>query len=148
MLHRGKYSFEMAHDFTFELLTFILLTFKFYSIMNAFRNQVSLIGNLGRMPEVKTFEGGRKMARLTLVTNEVYKNNNGEIVKNATWHSLIAWGRSAEKAEKYLTKGKEVMVKGKLINRNYTDKDGNKKYVTEVEIDDFYMLGRNAEVVG
>ena len=93
-------------------------------------------------------EGGRKMARLTLVTNEVYKNNNGEIVKNATWHSLIAWGRSAEKAEKYLTKGKEVMVKGKLINRNYTDKDGNKKYVTEVEIDDFYMLGRNAEVVG
>jgi single-strand DNA-binding protein len=116
--------------------------------MNAFRNQVSLIGNLGRMPEVKTFEGGRKMARLTLVTNEIYKNNNGEIVKNATWHSLIAWGRSAEKAEKYLTKGKEVMVKGKLINRNYTDKDGNKKYVTEVEIDDFYMLGKNAEVVG
>jgi hypothetical protein len=56
MMHREKYSFEMSHDFTFELLTFILLTFKFYSIMNAFRNQVSLIGNLGRMPEVKTFE--------------------------------------------------------------------------------------------
>jgi len=116
--------------------------------MNALRNQVKLIGNLGRMPEVKTFEGGRKMARLSLVTNERYKNSAGETINEATWHSLVAWGRPAEIAEKYLAKGKEVVVTGKLVNRNYTDKDGNKKYVTEIEVNELLLLGRKKNAVG
>ena len=116
--------------------------------MYALKNKVQLIGNLGNAPEVKTFESGKKKASFRMATTEIYRNAKGEKVKETQWHNLIMWGKLAELAEKYLTVGKEVAIEGKLINRNYTDKDGNKKYVTEVEIDDFYMLGKNAEVVG
>ena len=105
-----------------------------------------MIGNLGNAPEVKTLESGKKMARFSVATNESYRNAKGEKVTETTWHNLVAWGKVAEIAEKYLTKGKEVAVEGKLINRSYTDKDGNKKYVTEVEVNELLMLGSKAEV--
>ena len=105
-----------------------------------------MIGNLGNAPEVKTTENGKKLARFSIATNENYRNVKGEKVKETTWHNLVAWGKVAEIAEKYLTKGKEVAVEGKLINRSYTDKDGNKKYVTEVEVNELLMLGSKAEV--
>ncbi len=109
--------------------------------MYALKNKVQLIGNLGNAPEVKTTESGKKLARFSVATNESYRNANGEKVTETTWHNLVAWGKVAEIAEKYLTKGKEVAVEGKLINRSYTDKDGNKKYVTEVEVNEILMFG-------
>jgi len=109
--------------------------------MYALKNKVQLIGNLGNAPEVKTTETGKKLARFSVATNESYRNANGEKVTETTWHNLVAWGKVAEIAEKYLTKGKEVAVEGKLINRSYTDKDGNKKYITEVEVNEILMFG-------
>jgi single-strand DNA-binding protein len=109
--------------------------------MYALKNKVQLIGNLGNAPEVKTTESGKKLARFSVATNESYRNAKGEKVTETTWHNLVAWGKVAEIAEKYLTKGKEVAVEGKLINRSYTDKDGNKKYITEVEVNEILMFG-------
>jgi single-strand DNA-binding protein len=109
--------------------------------MYALKNKVQLIGNLGNAPEVKTTENGKKLARFSVATDESYRNANGEKVTETTWHNLVAWGKVAEIAEKYLTKGKEVAVEGKLINRSYTDKEGNKKYITEVEVNEILMFG-------
>ncbi len=109
--------------------------------MYALKNKVQLIGNLGNAPEVKTTESGKKLARFSVATNESYRNAKGEKVTETTWHNLVAWGKVAEIAEKYLTKGKEIAVEGKLINRSYTDKEGNKKYITEVEVNELLMFG-------
>lgn len=109
--------------------------------MYALKNKVQLIGNLGNAPEVKTTENGKKLARFSVATNESYRNANGEKVTETTWHNLIAWGKVAEIAEKYLSKGSEIAIEGKLINRSYTDKDGNKKYITEVQVNELLMLG-------
>jgi len=109
--------------------------------MNALRNKVQLIGNLGGNPEVKTFDKGKKLAKMSIATNESYRNSQGELIKETQWHNLIAWGKTAEIIEKHLKKGSEVAVEGKLINRNYTDKDGIKRYITEIEVNEFLMLG-------
>ena len=114
--------------------------------MYALKNKVQLIGNLGNAPEVKTTESGKKLARFSVATNESYRNAKGEKVTETTWHNLVAWGKVAEIAEKYLTKGSEIAIEGKLINRSYTDKDGNKKYITEVQVNELLMLGSKAEV--
>lgn len=108
--------------------------------MNALRNKVQLIGNLGVNPEVKEFEGGKKLAKFSLATNEYYKNAKGEKVTDTQWHNLIAWGNSANYIEKYLKKGMEVAVEGKLVNNNYTDKNGVKRYVTEVHVNEVMIL--------
>ncbi|MBS1754953.1 MAG: single-stranded DNA-binding protein [Ferruginibacter sp.] len=112
--------------------------------MYALKNKVQLIGNLGNAPEVKTTESGKKLARFSVATNESYRNANGEKVTETTWHNLVAWGKVAEIAEKYLSKGSEVAIEGKLINRNYSDKDGNKKYITEVQVNELLLLGAKA----
>ncbi len=109
--------------------------------MNALVNKVQLIGNLGKEPEVKTLESGKKMARFSMATSESYRNASGEKVTETQWHNLVAWGKLAEIVEKYLVKGKEVAIEGKLINRSYNDKDGNKKYITEIQVNDLRMLG-------
>lgn len=109
--------------------------------MYALKNKVQLIGNLGNAPEVKTTENGKKLARFSVATNESYRNASGEKVTETTWHNLVAWGKVAEIAEKYLNKGSEIAIEGKLINRSYTDKDGNKKYITEVQVNELLMLG-------
>lgn len=98
--------------------------------MYALKNKVQLIGNLGNAPEVRTTETGKKLVKFSVATNEIYRNANGEKIKETQWHNLIAWGKLADIAEKYLLKGSEVAIEGKLINRNYTDKEGNKKYVS------------------
>ncbi len=113
--------------------------------MYALKNKVQLIGNLGNAPEVKTLDGGKKMARFSIATNESYRNAKGEKITETQWHNMIAWGKVAEIAEKYLTKGKEVVVEGKLVNRNYTDKDGNKKYITEVQVNELLLLGEKVK---
>ena len=113
--------------------------------MYALKNKVQLIGHLGNAPEVKTTENGKKLAKFSVATNESYRNAKGEKVTETTWHNIVAWGKVAELAEKYLTKGKEVIIEGKLINNSYTDKDGNKKYSTEVQVSEILMLGSKAE---
>src|SRR5689334_10594383 len=109
--------------------------------MNALRNKVQLIGNLGNAPEIKTLENGRKMARFSVATKEVYRNVKGDKITETQWHNLVAWGKLAELTEKYLTKGKEVAIEGKLIHRSYNDKDGNKKYISEVQVNEILLLG-------
>ncbi len=109
--------------------------------MNALRNKVQLIGNLGMNPEVKTLDGGKKLAKMSIATNESYKNAKGERVTETQWHNLIAWGKTADVIEKFLKKGSEVAIEGKLISRNYTDKEGVKRYVTEIQVNELLMLG-------
>lgn len=109
--------------------------------MYALRNKVQLIGNLGNAPEIRKTETGKKLARFSVATNESYRNAQGEKITETQWHNLVAWGKLAEIVEKYLNKGSEVVIEGKLINRSYTDKEGNKKYVTEVEVSELLMLG-------
>lgn len=112
--------------------------------MFSIRNKVQLIGNLGKSPEVRTTESGKKLVRLSVATNETYTNQKGEKVKETQWHSITAWGKLADIAEKYLSKGSEVAIEGKLISRDYTDKEGNKKYVTEIQVNELLMLGNKA----
>ena len=109
--------------------------------MNALRNKVQLIGNIGNAPEIKTLENGKKMARFSVATNEIYRNAKGEKVTETQWHNLVAWGKLADITEKYLTKGKEVAIEGKLINRSYNDKDGNKKYISEIQVNEILLIG-------
>lgn len=109
--------------------------------MNALKNKVQLIGNLGKAPEVRDTENGTKMARFSMATNETYTGRTGKKETQTTWHNIIAWGKLAEIAEKLLTKGKEVAIEGKLVNRTYTDKDGIKRYITEVQANELLLIG-------
>lgn len=104
-------------------------------------NRVILIGNLGKDPEIRHMENGRSRATFTLATNEVYKNKEGEKVTHTDWHNIILWTPLAEIAEKYLTKGKQIYIEGKLTNRSYTDKEGQTKYITEVVGQNLVLLG-------
>ena len=110
--------------------------------MSTLRNKVQLIGHVGNDPEIKSFDGGKKLAKLNVATNESYKNEKGEKVEDTQWHSLIAWGKTADIIEKYVVKGKEIAIEGKLTHRSYEDKNGEKRYVTEVVIDELLMLGK------
>ena len=112
--------------------------------MNALKNRVQLIGRLGQDPEVKQTNGGT-LARFPLATSESYKNKQGERVEDTQWHTIVLWGNLAEIAGKYLQKGKEIALEGKLNHRSYEDKDGNKRYVTEIVASDFLMLGKKGE---
>jgi single-strand DNA-binding protein len=105
------------------------------------RNKVQLIGNLGMDPEMKTFENNQ-MARFSIATSEKYTNGKGEQVENTQWHNVVAWGKTAEIAEKYLRKGQQVAIEGKLETRQYDDKDGNKRYITQVVCNELLMLGK------
>ena len=110
--------------------------------MNVLRNSVRLIGHLGANPETKEFDGGKKVSRFTLATNEIYKNAKGEKVKDTVWHNIVMWGKTATIAEKYLEKGAEIAIEGKLTSRSYTTKEGEKKYITEIVVGELLMLGK------
>ena len=112
--------------------------------MNALKNKVQLIGNLGADPEVKNIEGGRKLAKFRMATTEIYRNSKGEKVEETQWHRLIAWGKVAEIAEKYLAKGSEVAIEGKLVNDDYIDKDGKKRYQTQIVVQELLLMGTKA----
>ncbi len=104
------------------------------------RNKVTLIGNLGNAPEIKTFDGNKKMARVAIATNETYKNKEGERVTDTSWHTLVAWGPLVSILEKYTQKGSKVAVEGKLVNNSYFDKEGIKRYNTEVQLNNLVLL--------
>lgn len=110
--------------------------------MNTLRNRVQLIGNLGNDPEIITLESGKKLAKMTIATNETYKNAKGDLVKETQWHNVVAWGKTAEIIEKYLVKGREVAIEGKLTSRSYEDKEGIKRYITEINCNELLMLGK------
>lgn len=110
--------------------------------MNALRNKVQLIGNLGNNPEVITLESGKKLAKFSLATNEYYKDAKGEKQTKTDWHNIIAWGKTAELIENYASKGKEIAVEGKLTNRSYETKAGEKRYITEVVVNEVLLLSK------
>ncbi|MFW0736636.1 single-stranded DNA-binding protein [Flavobacterium sp. T12S277] len=108
--------------------------------MNAMKNRVQLIGNVGNDPEIKTLESGKKLAHLNIATSEKYTNDKGQKVEQTEWHRVTAWGKTAEIIEKFVVKGKEVAVEGKLIHRSYDDKNGEKKFITEVVVSEILLL--------
>ena len=108
--------------------------------MSNLRNHVQLLGHLGNTPEVTTLESGRKMAKFSLATNEFYTNKDGDKIQNTDWHNIIAWERMAEIAEDYLSKGREVIVVGKLIYNSYETEEGEKKYFTQIQANEIQML--------
>ena len=109
--------------------------------MNTLKNKVQLIGNLGNAPEIVNLESGKKLAKFSIATNESYKNAQGEKVQDTQWHNLVAWGKTAEIIENYVNKGSEIAIEGKLTSRSYDDKDGVKRYITEVVVSEVLMLG-------
>jgi len=108
--------------------------------MQNLKNKVNLIGNLGMDPEIKKLENGSSLAKFSLATSDSYKNKDGEKVKETQWHNLVAWGPKAEFVEKYLKKGQEIAVEGKLTHRSYENKEGKKQYITEVVVNEVQML--------
>lgn len=110
--------------------------------MNAIKNKVQLIGHVGNEPEIKTLEGGKKLANITLATNDYYMNAKGEKVEQTEWHRVTAWGKTAEIIEKFVVKGKEIAIDGKLTHRSYDDKNGEKRYITEVVANEILLLGK------
>ena len=109
--------------------------------MSTLRNKVQLIGNVGNEPEITNLESGKKVAKFSIATNESYKDSKGEKVTNTQWHNIVAWGKVAEIVEKYVGKGKEVALEGKLTPRSYETKEGEKRYGTEVVVDEILLLG-------
>src|SRR5262245_29404625 len=105
--------------------------------MKSLRNSVQLIGRLGKDPDVKEFSSSKK-ATFSIATTDTYKNQQGEKVQDTQWHNLVLWGKLATIAEKYLKKGQEIAVEGKLVHRAY-ESNGDKKYITEVNVNDLVM---------
>ena len=110
-------------------------------MMNTLRNKVQLIGNLGNDPEIITLDSGKKLAKFSLATNEYYKDADGQKQTKTDWHNLVAWNKTAEIIENYVTKGKEIAIEGKLTSRSYETKEGEKRYITEVVVSEVLMLG-------
>lgn len=113
--------------------------------MNTLKNKVSLIGNLGHDPEVREVAKGRKIVRMSVATNDSYRNASGERVTDTQWHNVVAWGRTAEAVSKVLRKGSPIALEGRLVHRSYEAKDGSKRYVTEVVMNDFQLLPSKSE---
>ncbi|MFN4762268.1 single-stranded DNA-binding protein [Gillisia sp. Q332] len=110
--------------------------------MSTLRNKVQLIGHVGNEPEILNLESGKKLAKFSIATNESYKNSKGEKITDTQWHNIIAWGKTAELIENYVPKGKEVGVEGKLTSRSYEDKEGHKRYITEIVCNELLLMGK------
>ena len=104
------------------------------------RNKVTLIGRTGKEVEILNFENG-KIAKVSLATSDYYTNAMGEKIEETQWHNLVCNGKLADIMEKYVEKGKEIAVEGKIVYRSYDDKDGQKRYVTEIRVEELVLLG-------
>ena len=112
--------------------------------MTTLSNSVHLIGRLGQDPKSFEFDSGKMKAQFSLATSDYYKDQKGERVQETQWHNIVAWGKTAKVVIDYLTKGKEIALEGKLINRSYEDKDGNKKYISEVVANQILILDKKS----
>lgn len=110
--------------------------------MNTLKNKVQLIGRLGQDPEIVTFNDGNKMAKFSLATDDSYKDKNGNKVERAYWHNIVVKNGLVKVVESYVTKGQEIAIEGKLTNRAWEDKDGNKRYTTEIICNELLMLSK------
>ncbi|WP_430909234.1 single-stranded DNA-binding protein [Maribacter sp. 2-571] len=110
--------------------------------MNALKNSVQLIGNLGKDPEIVNMDNGSKLAKFSIATSDSYKNAQGEKVADTQWHNVVAWGKTAEIVENYLVKGKQVAIEGKLMHRSYETTEGEKRYITEIRCNELLLLGK------
>lgn len=108
--------------------------------MTNVKNSVKLIGHLGKDPEVRTFESGKKKASFTLATTDSYRNQKGENVNDTQWHNIVMWGKLADDAGQTLKKGTEVSIEGRLIHRVYETKTGDKRYITEINANEMTMV--------
>lgn len=108
-------------------------------------NKVILVGNVGKDPEVRHLEGGASVASFPLATSETYKNKTGEKVTTTEWHNIVAWRGLAEISEKYVKKGSQIYIDGRIRTRSYDDKDGNKRYITEIIADTLRLLGKRSD---
>ena len=108
--------------------------------MNTLKNKVHLIGNLGFDPEVREIAKGRKVARISVATNDSYRNAAGERITDTQWHTVVAWGTTAEAVERLLRKASPIALEGRLVHRSYETKEGVKRYITEVVLNDFQLL--------
>jgi single-strand DNA-binding protein len=108
-------------------------------------NKVILVGNVGKDPETKYLDNNLVVSKFPLATSETYKNRNGESVTNTEWHNVVLWRGLAEMADKYITKGKQLYIEGRIKTRSYDDANGNKRYITEINGDIVQMLGRKGE---
>lgn len=107
------------------------------TIMNEVQNMVQLSGNLGRDPEIRVFDGNKKMARFSIATPETITNALGEKIQQTQWHNAVAWGKTAELVEKSVSKGQHISVEGRLSSRSYLAKDGTRKYTTDIVVQRF-----------
>ncbi len=112
--------------------------------MSTLKNNVKLVGNVGAEPIITDLDSGKKVARFSLATNENFKNSKGEKQTETNWHNLVAWGKTAEIVEKFVIKGKEIAIDGKLVSRSYETKDNEKRYVTEIIVSEILLLGTPA----
>ena len=110
--------------------------------MNSLRNKVQLIGYLGADPEMRTLDNGNMLAKMRVATNDTYRNGQGEKVTDTQWHHVVAWGKTAETAGKFLSKGSEVLVEGRLVHRDFTGSDGQKRYFTEVVANELLFMDK------
>src|SRR3990172_7442346 len=108
-------------------------------------NKVILIGNLGKDPDLRYTPSGQAVATFSLATNDRYKDKDGQMVERAEWHNIVVWGKQAETAKEYLKKGRQIFVEGRIAYRTYDDREGNKRYITEVVAQRIQFLGRREE---
>ncbi|HZK97681.1 MAG TPA: single-stranded DNA-binding protein [Prolixibacteraceae bacterium] len=113
--------------------------------MTALKNSVRLIGHLGDNPKMRKLDSEKSVANFSVATNESYRDNNGNKMSETTWHKLVAWGKQAEVAEKYLKKGTEVAIEGKLTNHSYEDKNGETHYVSEIVVNEILVLDKKTQ---
>lgn len=111
-------------------------------------NRVMLIGNLGKDPEIQNLESGVTLAKFSIATSESYKDKSGNTVDQTEWHNIVLWRKLAEIAAEYLKKGSRIYLEGKIRTRSWDDQDGNKKYITEIIGDNFFMLDRKGDFEG
>ena len=123
-------------------LTYVKLKLK---VMNSLKNRVTLIGNLGQDPETKTTETGKKVTHFTLATDDGYKNSEGQKISETTWHNIVAWNGLADIAGRFLKKGRQVAVEGRIVYRTYEDKKGATKNITEIVLNDLVLLRSGKE---
>jgi single-strand DNA-binding protein len=113
--------------------------------MKDLRNRVQLIGNLGMNPEMVNLENGKKLVKFSLATSQTYYGNKGDKITDTQWHNIVAWGNLAERSEKFLKKGNPVAIEGKIVYRSYEDKEGQKRYMTEIVMNDMLFLSKKDE---